>query len=532
MTGEGVTRPPRNRVGKMHEEKRGLQRSLACLGHPATLVSIGVLLLNDHVLKAAIPSWLTGKLSDFAGLFFFPFIVAACASLLLNRSRATAKQIGYLSFALVAVWFIGLKTLPQANFITARIASLLLGRPAAFALDPTDLIALAVLGPAWLLWHQQQFAAPRRSAYAALCLGAIAAMATSPLPSPTVVEALQVHDGLVYALVNHGALLSKDAGATWTSCHQNECPDSDELGQTRKMPVVVCDPRSPQLCFRVNGNPSIEASTDGGQTWTVAWQLPAGRIPYMHRSAGSVQPEDMAAQDLVIAPGEKSYLLAAMGEAGILRKALPDGEWQWVKFEYSSRIKYTAPYFSEGLLDTASELAIWIAISVVMLIAAGWLLWITLMPENLSFLGLAGWSLWVLFGAAAFVLVTAAAEAAFLALVLSRISLPDWMNTEDFVFGTATVIIYAALFISLVWSAVTIVSSTIQSVKIQKRMLLILFSMAALNCIVSLVVWPFWALGVIWEYNTALLLAGGGSALIAAAGAVLIRRTMAPFESQ
>ena len=40
--------------------------------HPVALAAIAVLVVNDHVLKSAYPGWLTGKLSDIAGLVFFP----------------------------------------------------------------------------------------------------------------------------------------------------------------------------------------------------------------------------------------------------------------------------------------------------------------------------------------------------------------------------------------------------------------------------------------------------------------------------
>ena len=59
----------------MKSKNPAFENSLACLQHPLTLLSIAILLLNDHVLKVVSPSWLTGKLSDFAGLFFFPIIV-------------------------------------------------------------------------------------------------------------------------------------------------------------------------------------------------------------------------------------------------------------------------------------------------------------------------------------------------------------------------------------------------------------------------------------------------------------------------
>jgi hypothetical protein len=36
-----------------------------------------LLLLNDHYLKAEYHNWLTGKLSDFAGLFIFPLFISA-----------------------------------------------------------------------------------------------------------------------------------------------------------------------------------------------------------------------------------------------------------------------------------------------------------------------------------------------------------------------------------------------------------------------------------------------------------------------
>jgi len=56
---------------------QSLVRSLRALGHPLSLASVALLVANDHLLKRAYPSVLTGKLSDFAGLFFFPFLLTA-----------------------------------------------------------------------------------------------------------------------------------------------------------------------------------------------------------------------------------------------------------------------------------------------------------------------------------------------------------------------------------------------------------------------------------------------------------------------
>lgn len=43
--------------------------------HPAFIVGLLLLLLNDHYWKGLYGNWLTGKLSDFAGLLIFPFFL-------------------------------------------------------------------------------------------------------------------------------------------------------------------------------------------------------------------------------------------------------------------------------------------------------------------------------------------------------------------------------------------------------------------------------------------------------------------------
>lgn len=48
-------------------------KKLNRLAHPVFLVSLFILLLNDLILKTTFHNYLTGKLSDFAGLLAFPF---------------------------------------------------------------------------------------------------------------------------------------------------------------------------------------------------------------------------------------------------------------------------------------------------------------------------------------------------------------------------------------------------------------------------------------------------------------------------
>jgi hypothetical protein len=45
--------------------------------HPVPLFALATLILNDHVLKQRYPGWVTGKLSDVAGMVFFPLLLLA-----------------------------------------------------------------------------------------------------------------------------------------------------------------------------------------------------------------------------------------------------------------------------------------------------------------------------------------------------------------------------------------------------------------------------------------------------------------------
>jgi hypothetical protein len=82
---------------------KGFDTSLRCLQHPLSWISIGLLLLNDHVLKFTKPGILTGKLSDFAGLFFFPFLVALILSLALDRGEVGTRHQGLAAFLLTGL---------------------------------------------------------------------------------------------------------------------------------------------------------------------------------------------------------------------------------------------------------------------------------------------------------------------------------------------------------------------------------------------------------------------------------------------
>lgn len=145
------------------------------------LAALFVLVLNDHVLKHVCPSTLTGKLSDFAGLFLFPILAGALAG---RRSALVARGSAIAGAAVFALC----KLLPgAAAWVSLHVAET--------TCDPTDLVALP------MLWLGARHAAPmsladvarwRDRIAAALC--AFASIATSaqhhPMPPQAPVAAV------------------------------------------------------------------------------------------------------------------------------------------------------------------------------------------------------------------------------------------------------------------------------------------------------------------------------------------------------
>jgi hypothetical protein len=101
------------------------------LGNPAFIAAVFILILNDWYLKQTFHNDLTGKMSDFAGLFAFPFLLAA----LLPR-KVTGVYV--LTFLLFILW--------KSVFIQPLIDGLnALGIPVHRTVDYSDYIALLVL---------------------------------------------------------------------------------------------------------------------------------------------------------------------------------------------------------------------------------------------------------------------------------------------------------------------------------------------------------------------------------------------------
>jgi len=130
---------------------KGQSNSLRCLSRPSVVASIGLLLINDHLPKPLYPSLITGKLSGFAGLYFFPFVVTLLISLLFDGNGNRTGLIGKVLLLAVGTLFVLIKLTPWFNAAMKQILSGLTAAPAKIVRDPTDFFALSVLVPSWRL---------------------------------------------------------------------------------------------------------------------------------------------------------------------------------------------------------------------------------------------------------------------------------------------------------------------------------------------------------------------------------------------
>ena len=73
---------------------------------PCVLAAMILLVLNDHVLKSAIGNAVTGKLSDFAGLLFFPVLLHGILQILFTSFFDRPRRSNVL--LIICVWATGI----------------------------------------------------------------------------------------------------------------------------------------------------------------------------------------------------------------------------------------------------------------------------------------------------------------------------------------------------------------------------------------------------------------------------------------
>lgn len=117
---------------------------------PPTIIAVLLLLLNDHLLKGSgvVPGLVTGKLSDFAFLFFAPIV-------LVYATRARSRYAVAAAFAVPVAVFVAINLSQLASDAFAGTLSTF--TPSRHVCDAEDLVALAILPLTWwYLWRAPQ----------------------------------------------------------------------------------------------------------------------------------------------------------------------------------------------------------------------------------------------------------------------------------------------------------------------------------------------------------------------------------------
>lgn len=279
----------------------------AWLGRPWFFAVVIVLALNDHVFKSVWPGWVTGKLSDVAGVM----VVATLCAVVAGPTWG---------LALAGLGFTALKTIPGV----AEAASPLLGGGVVLR-DPSDLIALGVLPALWWLLRQERPDQPARNRRGWQALGLVATVLVTTATSQSIPHYVSLGSaaGTVYAEVDPGDgfddayLASADGGRTWAGVSREAAssPSIDwsvDEDEARGTPQVCA---ADATCYRITYdqetyNRQVERSV-AGSPWQLDGVLERG-LPYN--------------DDLAVDPAASDHVVA-LGADRTVYSRYPDGSW-------------------------------------------------------------------------------------------------------------------------------------------------------------------------------------------------------------
>lgn len=328
------------------------------IGAPTTVVALVVLVLNDHVWKQQWTSPVTGKLSDVAGLVVAPpllaLVLAACR---LRRPVGSALLLAGLGFAVAKTTTVGADAVSGAWSLVT---------PSHVVADPTDLLAL----PALLLalhaarWARADpVAAQRRVRLAAGSLMVpfvvMGTAATSACKPHDVARSVVAVDGRLATdpLTSTGALLVNteygervvradllEPMSTW---------DQGRLGGLGDREVrESCSAAVPDWCWRLGVTEVVQASTDGGQSWSGDY-APSGKqkndaVAGLGEKCG--ERARFVANDIAVVDTTEGPVVAvAAGNAGVARRGAAGG-WTLIPLpERGSGATVTTPSPAPGL---------------------------------------------------------------------------------------------------------------------------------------------------------------------------------------
>jgi hypothetical protein len=332
-----------------HGAGAGRRRATAWVGHPGTLLAVVVLVINDQMLKQALPGLFTGKLSDVTGLVVAPPLLAV---LLEQVTRRSGDRLAAAALALTGVGFAWVKS----TSVGADTASWLWSRvlPSRVLADRTDLVALPALALSWWLWTLVR--GPDRGSrrvrvarvLVAVPLAVLATVATSSTGGPSRAVGIDSSQGRLVLYVagdptwqSYKLWQSSDGGSSWQPVPLPPLSRGTVVPPPPRLPqaTLACVPGQPSRCYRtLAGTARVEQTDDGGAHWSTAWQITAGRLLFLHRAQypyvirnpyliGDPGPLLYDVTSLAVVPVADGYRVIVSDDEGGLVVRESDGTW-------------------------------------------------------------------------------------------------------------------------------------------------------------------------------------------------------------
>lgn len=394
------------------------KKALAILTHPLCIAALGLLLVNDQVLRRLSPSWWTGKLSDIAWLFIMPFFAAAFLAWLVPGKNHPVRHETWtfcLAFGLTGLAFVITKTNPAVNGLATRIFTTLTHASPSLLLDPSDLLALPALALGAWMWYSMRGAGEQELAFSLpglrslerglvlLPVAALVLMADAAAPDTGITCFFQ-QGNQIYARGGYdSSFVSQDGGVTWSPYQPGEpieCERKTAIGEEWREATGA----NPGTLYRYKPDEEIQVSTDSGKTWITGIKFTKisepERIYYLKSRQGSpsINPGPFDA----IPDPTTGNMLFAMGQQGVLVHTT-QGQWVWSKGGAYQRVENfpTADALAlliggMALLAVGTALLIyatlalrwtkhWLRITVLVLAWLGWLGMVAVFPPAISY---------------------------------------------------------------------------------------------------------------------------------------------------
>ena len=343
-------------------------RAEAALTHPATLLALATLLVNDLVFKWLWPgAWITGKLSDLAWVIFAPPLLALPLTFLARRNRTAQRAAWATAYIGLPLLYAGYNTFEPLHDLIMDGFSLLRGTPGGSPYDPTDSIVIP-FGVAIAIWtwrnaEAKSAASRTRAALLIAAIAAFASIATSAPDPPTGVTSLsQDKSGAVVAKDYRGWELfaSTDGGFTWESV-------SSSLMQDEAIDWGTTTGTTPQGTYSLRGH-NVILTTDGASTIVHSIVNVNPKANYRifalakDSTGGDFRRVSHLPQD-VMYDVHSGNLIVAMGLQGVVVRT-PDNRWRSIGVGQYEPIDFSLA--NRALLVMSPDELLFIAIAMVL----------------------------------------------------------------------------------------------------------------------------------------------------------------------